>query len=192
MSFSRVFSEASFLAQNSTFNNTIIIRLNASKRSLFALNKYGSSTKENTKMGTYRLTVFTPTRINHRTTFTKCLLIFLRQNAKLYNFLEKLIRKKIQKNFIVNNNNKIIHTWYLPSNRPVCRSIVNYTNGRASRTKLSTLLKTNIYKYWVLYCNEVAKIYLKFLNKEILPIQIMGKCIFVLFGTFYLLTEKQN
>ena len=28
-------------------------------------------------------------------------------------FLEKLIRKKIQKNFIVNNSNRIIRAWYL-------------------------------------------------------------------------------
>ena len=27
--------------------------------------------------------------------------------------MEKLIRKKIQKNFILNNNNKIIRAWYL-------------------------------------------------------------------------------
>ena len=32
-----------------------------------------------------------------RTPLTKCLLISLRQNAKKYNFLEKMIRKKIQK-----------------------------------------------------------------------------------------------
>ena len=30
-----------------------------------------------------------------------------------YNFLEKLIREKIQKNFLVNNNNKIIRAWNL-------------------------------------------------------------------------------
>ena len=47
-----------------------------------------------------------------RTFFTKCLLIFLRQNAKK-KILEKLIRKKIQKNFIVNDNHKIIRAWYL-------------------------------------------------------------------------------
>ena len=35
------------------------------------------------------------------------------------------------------------------------------TNGGASRTKLSTLLKTNIYKYWVLFCNKAAKIHLQ-------------------------------
>ena len=37
-----------------------------------------------------------------RAPFTKCLLIFLRQNTKKILFLKKLIRKKIQKNFIVN------------------------------------------------------------------------------------------
>ena len=36
------------------------------------------------------------------------------QKQKKY-ILEKLIRKKIQKNFIVNNNNKIICAWYLSS-----------------------------------------------------------------------------
>ena len=37
------------------------------------------------------------------------------RQKKANNFLEKLIRKKIQKNFIVNNNNKIIRVWYLYS-----------------------------------------------------------------------------
>ena len=46
--------------------------------------------------------------------------------------------KKYKKNFRVNNDNKIIRAWYLSSKRPVCRSIVNQTNGGASRTKLST------------------------------------------------------
>ena len=49
------------------------------------------------------------------------------RTQKKYNFLEKLIRKKIQKNFIVNNNNKIIRAWYLSSKWLVCRSIVNQT-----------------------------------------------------------------
>ena len=30
---------------------------------------------------------------------------------------------------------------------------------RTSRTKLSTLLKTNIFKYFILFCNKVAKIH---------------------------------
>ena len=47
--------------------------------------------------------------------------------------------KKIQKNFTVNNNNKIIRAWYLSSKWRVCKSIVNNTNGGTSRTKLSTL-----------------------------------------------------
>ena len=33
---------------------------------------------------------------------------FLTPERKKYNFLEKLIQKKMQKNFIVYNNNKII------------------------------------------------------------------------------------
>ena len=49
-----------------------------------------------------------------RAPFTKCLLIFFGQNEKKKKqFLEKLIRKKIQKNFILNSNNKIIRAWYL-------------------------------------------------------------------------------
>ena len=74
---------------------------------------------------------------------------------------KKLIWKKIQKHFIVNNNNKIICVWYLSSKWPVCRSIVNQTTGGISRTKLSTLLNTNIFKYCVLFCSKVAKIYLQ-------------------------------
>ena len=35
------------------------------------------------------------------------------RTQKYYIFLEKLIRKKIQKNFIVNNNNRINRAWYL-------------------------------------------------------------------------------
>ena len=38
---------------------------------------------------------------------------FLTPDRKKYNFLEKLIRKKIQSNFIVNNNNEIIRAWSL-------------------------------------------------------------------------------
>ena len=34
--------------------------------------------------------------------------LFLTPERKKYNFLEKLIQQKIQKNFIVYNNNKII------------------------------------------------------------------------------------
>ena len=83
------------------------------------------------------------------------------RTQKKYNFLEKLIRKKIQKNFIVNNNNKIIRAWYLSSKWLVCRSIVNQTTGGTSRTKLSTLLKTNIFKYCPLFCNKVAKMHLQ-------------------------------
>ena len=56
-----------------------------------------------------------------RTPFTKCLLNLLRQNARKYNSLEKLTRKKIRKNFMVNNNNKIICIWYLSSKWPVRR-----------------------------------------------------------------------
>ena len=52
----------------------------------------------------------TPLIREKRKTFTKCILILLRQNAK-----------KKQKNFIVNNNNnnnnnnKITNAWYLSS-----------------------------------------------------------------------------
>ena len=38
---------------------------------------------------------------------------FLTPERKKYNFLEKLIRKKVQKNFIANNNDRIIRAWYL-------------------------------------------------------------------------------
>ena len=38
---------------------------------------------------------------------------FLPPERKKIQFLEKLIRKKIQKDFIVNNNNRIIRAWYL-------------------------------------------------------------------------------
>ena len=72
--------------------------------------------------------------------------------------------KKIQKNFIVNNNNKIIRVWYLSSKWPISRFIVNQTNGGASRTKLSNLLKANIFKYCVLFCNRVAKMHLQWRN----------------------------
>ena len=66
--------------------------------------------------------------------FTKYLLIFFRQNAKKIHFFGKIDSEKIQKNFIVNNNNKMIRVWYLSSKWPVCRSIVNQTNGGTRRT----------------------------------------------------------
>ena len=75
-------------------------------------------------------------------------------------FLEKLTWKKMQKNFIVNNNYKIILAWYLSSKWPVCRPIVNQINGGAGRAKFSTLLKTNIFKYCTLFCNKVVNIHL--------------------------------
>ena len=81
-------------------------------------------------------------------------------------------KKKMQINFIVNNNHKIIRAWYLSSKWPVWRAAVNQTNGGTRKTKLSTLLKTNIFKYTC--------------NKGILSIQIMGKCIFFLFRNFSL------
>ena len=93
---------------------------------------------------------------------------FLTPERKKKNiFGEKFIRKKIQKNLMVNNNNKIIRAWYLSSKWPVCRSIVNQTTGGKSRIKLSTLLKTNIFKYCALFCKKV------------------GKCSFVLFRSFF-------
>ena len=63
-------------------------------------------------------------------------------------FFEKLIRKKIQKNFIVNNNNNI-HVWYLPFKWPSSRSIANHNTG------------TNVFKYCVLFCNKVDKMHLQ-------------------------------
>ena len=76
-------------------------------------------------------------------------------------FWKNWFGKKNVKNFIVHNNDKIICSWYLSSKWPVCRSIVNQTNGGASRTKWSTLFKKNIYKYWVRFCNKVAKMHLQ-------------------------------
>ena len=91
-------------------------------------------------------------------------------------FLEKLIWKKIQKNFIVNNNNKIFCPWYLFSKLPVSRFIVNQTNRATSRTK------TNIFKY----CAFFAIKWLKYTcNKGIIAIQIIDKSIFVLFRNFF-------
>ena len=92
-----------------------------------------------------------------------------------------MIQEKIQKNFIVNNNNKIIHTWSLSSKWTVYRFIVNGTTGRTTRTKLSTLRKTNIFKYCALFCNKVLKYTC---NKGILLIQIMDRCIFVVFRNY--------
>ena len=63
------------------------------------------------------------------------------QTQKKYNFLEKLIRKKIQKNFIVNNNNKIIRAWYLSSKWLVCRSIVNQTTEERAEQNWVPCLK---------------------------------------------------
>ena len=114
----------------------------------------------------------------NRTPFAKCLLIFLRQNAMKIQFLEKLIRKKKQKNFIVNNN-KIIRAWYLSSKWLVCRSIVNQTTGGTSI--LSHIVSCFAIKWLKYTC-----------NKGILSIQIMGKCIFVPFRNFSILTGEQN
>ena len=38
---------------------------------------------------------------------------FLTTERKKYTFLEKLIRKNIQKSSLINSNNKIIRTYYL-------------------------------------------------------------------------------
>ena len=114
-----------------------------------------------------------------RTTLTKCLLIFCREKAKPIQFFGKIDSEKNIKNFIVNNNNKIC-AWYLSSKWPVCRSIVNQTSGGTSRTKLSTLkqISSNIAP-----CFTIT--WLKYsCNKWILSIQIMGKCIFVVFRNF--------
>ena len=101
-------------------------------------------------------------------------------------FLEKLIRKKMQKIFVVNNNNnKIIRPWYLSSKWPVCRSIINQTTGGTSRTKLRTLLKTNIFKYCALFCNKVANIHFQFNSNN-------EEMHFVLFQNYSLLTGEQN
>ena len=43
-----------------------------------------------------------------RTPFTKWFLIFLRQNAKKKNFFEKIDSEENIKNFIANNDNKVI------------------------------------------------------------------------------------
>ena len=82
------------------------------------------------------------------------------KSAKKYNILEKLIRKKIQKNSMVNNN-KIICACYMSSKWPIWRSLINQTTGGTSRIKFYTLLQTNIYKYCALLCNKVAKIHLQ-------------------------------
>ena len=103
----------------------------------------------------------------------------------------------MQKNFIVNNNNKIIRacyllsvTCYLSSTCPVCRSIVNLTTGGTSRIKLSTLLKINIFNYIVPYFSKKSLKYT--CNIGILSIQIMGKCIFVLFRNFLPFNWRAN
>ena len=97
-------------------------------------------------------------------------------------FFEKLISKKIQKSFIVNNTNETIRVWYLSSKWPVCRSIVNHITGGRSRTKFSTFLKTNTSD--ILPCFAIK--WLKCTcNKGIFSIQIMGKWSFVLFGNFF-------
>ena len=96
-----------------------------------------------------------------RKPFTKCLMIFLRQSTKREQFFRKIDREKNTKNLIVNNNDKIICACYLSSKCSVCRSVVNQITAGTSRTKLSTWLKTNIFKYCALFCNEVAKIHLQ-------------------------------
>ena len=62
----------------------------------------------------------------------------------------KLPRQEIRLNY------RILRS--LPSKWSVCRSIVIQINVGTSRTKLSTLLKTNIFKYCALFCNKVAKV----------------------------------
>ena len=77
-----------------------------------------------------------------------------------YTFLKKK-KIELEKNTCKNtNNDKIICIWYLSSKWPVCRSIVNQTTAVTSRTKPSTLLKTNIFKHCALFCNKVAKMHL--------------------------------
>ena len=68
------------------------------------------------------------------------------RTQRKYNFLERLIQKKIQKNFIVSNNNKIIRGWYLSSKWLVCRSIVNQTTDERAEQNWAPRL-TNIFKY---------------------------------------------
>ena len=77
------------------------------------------------------------------------------------NFLLPDRKNKIEKNFIVNDNNKIIRTWYLSSKLPVLRFIVHQTIGGTGGTKLSIWLKTNVFKYCALFCNNVVKIQLQ-------------------------------
>ena len=93
-----------------------------------------------------------------RTPLTKCPLIFLRQNAKKKKFSEKLIRKKIQKSFIVNNNNKIIRAWYLSSKWLVCRSIVNQTTGGVALLPSSCIVLLPVLKLvhiWALLVSAI-------------------------------------
>ena len=89
--------------------------------------------------------------------------------------------EKNTKNFIVNNDN-IIRVWYLCSKWSVCRSLVSQTNGGTSRTKLSTLLKTNIFKYCALFCNK--RNFFNSNNRQNVFLSF--------FGTFSLLTGEQN
>ena len=76
-------------------------------------------------------------------------------------FFWNIYSEKNTKNFIVNNSNKIIHIWYLSSKWLSCRSIINQATGGTSRTKLSPLLQTNIFKYCTLFYNKVDKMYLQ-------------------------------
>ena len=100
-------------------------------------------------------------------------------------FSKNWVGKKIQKHFIVSNNNKRIRVWYLSSKWPVCRLIVNQTNGGASRTKLSTFLPSlKQISFNIVSCFAIK--WLKYAcNKGILPIQIMDKCFFVFFRNFF-------
>ena len=125
-----------------------------------------------------------------RTLFTKCLLIFLRQKAKIQ-FSGKIDSEKNKKIFIVYNDNKIVRTWYLSSNVkwPVCRSIVNQTTRGTRRTKLIAFFDTNTFKYCALFCSKVG---ILACSKGILSIQIMGKWIFSFFWPFSILNGEQN
>ena len=96
-------------------------------------------------------------------------------------FWKNWFGKKYKKNFIVNSNNKIIRSWHLSSKWPVCKSIIMRPLEEQAEQNWVPCLKQislNIVPFfaikWVKYT----------CNKAIFSIQIMSKCIFVLFWDF--------
>ena len=107
---------------------------------------------------------------------------FLKPEHKKIYFFGEIIRKKIRKNFIANNNCKIISTWSLSSKWPVCRSTVNHTTGGRTKQNWAPCLQQtslNIVRCFAIKWRKYT------CNKDILSIQIMGKCIFVFFQNFF-------